>query len=834
MVSVFDWITRVVTARPWVTLGVLGIVTLGLLAGLGQRADVARNEAFLPDDSEVAHAMDEIDDLFGDSDVAVVTLVFRGEVLTPAGLAQMDGLLRRIATEPGVAEQLAPVDPIISPTFLLAALLQTDDFNSVTQEQIDAVLAYVASAPEAALARAGLQVTTGTDTDGTPIGAATVRMRDTDDEALNDAELRVNDLALEDEGPLRVTSVSVSLVEEEYAEATGPRMFPLIGAALLVIALLTLLFMRTISDTLLTLGGLLLSILWITGAEAWLGPNALGLIGPPNALTSIVPLILISLTVDYSIQAVSHYREQRIAGEGVAAAVRIGLRNVVIPLALAAVTTAVSFLTNLTSPIAAIGDFAVVAGIGVGLSLIVMLTLVPAVRMIIDRRHEARGTLRQPRPISSALPGIEQAAEKLGHSIAPAHAVHILAVIAVTVGLGFSATRLTTEFSVRDIIPRDGTVLSDLKTLDAAVGGSTEVASVLVRGEVTETRTLQNLFDMTEAFADQHSRPEGVEGVMETSLALLVLDWTTEDDRPDDRYDPELERLFAEATSGLDIDPALIQKFFDALAARDPEGMKHVLVNDPEGPDTMLLQFRAFSGDRERTRGMVEDIDGLWYGDDDAITTTSQDIITLTIAQEVTDGQTRAIATTIAAALTILTIFFWITLRQPALGFIAVGPVVLVLIWVLGTMALLGIPYTIVTSIITALSIGIGVDYTIHVIHRYREEFSRLRTPETVAVRTLATTGSALLGSALTTALGFSVLTFSPLISFEQFGITAAITIVYSLIVSILVVPPAMTVWGAYQNMRLRSMVERLWDDLDVAIEDTHRRHEEAEAEESS
>ena len=69
------------------------------------------------------------------------------------------------------------------------------------------------------------------------------------------------------------------------------------------------------------------------------------------------------------------------------------------------------------------------------------------------------------------------------------------------------------------------------------------------------------------------------------------------------------------------------------------------------------------------------------------------------------------------------------------------------------------------------------------------------------------------------------MLTLSPLQSFEHFGITAAITIAYALIVSILVVPPAMTVWGAYQNMRMRSMVERLWNELDVFIEDTHRRH---------
>ena len=54
----------------------------------------------------------------------------------------------------------------------------------------------------------------------------------------------------------------------------------------------------------------------------------------------------------------------------------------------------------------------------------------------------------------------------------------------------------------------------------------------------------------------------------------------------------------------------------------------------------------------------------------------------------------------------------------------------LVLFSVLGTMVLLGIPYTLVTSIITALSIGIGVDYTIHVIHRYREEFAHVRNPE--------------------------------------------------------------------------------------------------------
>ncbi|MCY4108795.1 MAG: MMPL family transporter, partial [Chloroflexi bacterium] len=232
--------------------------------------------------------------------------------------------------------------------------------------------------------------------------------------------------------------------------------------------------------------------------------------------------------------------------------------------------------------------------------------------------------------------------------------------------------------------------------------------------------------------------------------------------------------------------------------------------------------------DPGQTKVLQQQLEELWAGDDDAITATSESIISITVTDSITERQTEAIATTIAAALTVLALFFWVTLRQPALAVVAVGPIVFVLICVLGTMALVGIPYSLITSIITALSIGIGVDYTIHVIHRYREEFVRLRNPEEAAVRTLATTGSALLGSAMTTALGLGALAFSPLAASQQFGITAAITIAYSLIVSIVLVPPAMTIWGSYQNMRLRSMVEREWADLDLAIDEVYRRHEEA------
>ena len=821
MHNILGWLSWLVTVRPWLTLLVLLFFTVLMAMGSGLRDAPLDTEGTLPRDSDVAMAMAEIDDLFGDSgEVRVVTLLFRGEALTPGALTQMDGLLAGIAGDPDVAGILAPTAPFFAPSLLVKAGLQVSNLDGVTQEQIDATRNIPGIWDT-------LAFLTGTDTDGTSVAIGSIRLHDTGDERVADAERRINELAIGSEGPLRVSSMSFVVIEDEYKKGTEG-MGPLILLALVLIAALIVLFMRSVSDLLLTLLGLFIAIMWVVGIEGWLGPGGLGLVGAPNTLSAMVPIIVIGLTVDYAIQTVSHYREQRVAGEAVASAARVGLRNVVVPLLLAAVTTIVSLLVGLFSPVEIVGDFGIVGGLGVGLSLIVMLTLIPAGRTIIDRRREARGTLRPARPISNALPGIDRLAELLGRQITRRPAPYIIAVLAVTIALGFATRGLESEFSIRDLLPRGGAVLEDLGTLDRAVGGSTENTSVLLRAEATETRTLLNLHEFRDSFQDEGTRPAAAAGPLQISYELLIEDWTTDSGQPGDKYDPRLEALFREATAGVRLDGALMQELIDEIEARDP-ALRHSLANDQTGIDTILLQFPASTGDPAASKRLQEEVEAVWGGDDEALTATSDSIISFVVTDTIRDRQTESIGTTIAAALAVLTLFFWLTVRQPALAVIAVAPTVLVLISVLGTMALLGIPYTITTSIITALSIGIGVDYTIHMIHRYREEFTRLRNPERAAIRTLSTTGSALLGSALTTALGIGVMAFSPLAAMQQFGVTAAITIAYSLIFSVLLVPPAMTVWGAFQNMRLRSATERQWADLDRAIEDIYHRHEHEE-----
>ncbi len=807
MPRVLDGLSWLVTVRPVATLLVLLALTVALGAGITRLAPQADNTVFLPEDSDVTLASETIDALFGRSQETVsATLLFRGEALTPAGLAQIDQVVTSAASDPRVQPLLAPQGAVVSPTLLFAQALGTDDFASLAQAQIDG-----------AAAQLPLGRLVGTDADGTTVAIAAIRLRadadgdgDTadDEEALAEAELAIRDIARDSAGLLTGSSLSAATTAEETERATGTEMAVIMVIALAVIAALLLLFTRSPLDLVLSVLGLVLTIVWVLGAQGWLGPEGAGLIGAPNTLTTMVPVMLIGLVVDYAIQTVGLYREQRGEGHGARAAARLGLRSVIIPLSLAAVTTVVSFLTNLSSPIPANGDFGVVAGVGVIAGLVVMLALLASGRALIDGRREARGELPEAKPVSGAIPGVGPAVEALGGQLARRPAPFLVAVGIVTVLLGIASTDIETVFDSRDFLPRGGDAVRDVETLDAAFGGSTDVVQVLIEAEATDDRTIRNILDFSAAFDDDLRRPEGVVGGIQSSLGALLLDWITDDGADDPAYDAELAAMTREADQ-FRLDPQQVQAIYERLAALDPERFAQVAVVDPAGADTLLVRFDALTRDQERAGRMVADIEGLWFGNDEEITATSSEIIGLEVVDAMTSSQTAAIATTVLAAFAILTLFFWITDGRPELGFIAVAPIVMVLFCVLGTMALAGIPYNVITALITALSIGIGVDYTIHIIHRYEEEFEHSHDPEQAARRTLGTTGSALLGSALTTALGFGVLVFSSLTPFQQFGIVTAITIAYALIAAIVVVPPAMILWGAYQHYRLRSAAER-------------------------
>lgn len=785
-----------VTDRPRIALGVLAAITAVLIFGSTLLGPQAGNEAFLPDDSEVAQAAATLGDAFPDSaGLTNVTILHRGDFLTPEGLAQVDAVIAASVGEATVAERLALTDPVVSIAGAFRRALQVDDLSAVPQQQIDAV----ASRPEFA---AVLDSLSG-EVDGVPLVISTIKLRDLGDRgALADAELLIADVVEKVDGPLDVRSLSPATIDEESSESSSSSTTILMFIALVVIAMLLLLFFRSGSDVALSLVGLGVTIVGTIGFQGLVGPDGLGLIGLPNSITTMVPIMLVGLVVDYSIQSVARYREMRADGLAAAEAARDALAGVLLPLALAAGTTIISFLTNVTSSIPANVDFGIVAAFGVFFGLFTMLALIPAARTILDQRKERKGTLGDAKVMGDAIPGAGPLVGRIGRFVAT-KPMPVLAVAgAVTIVMGFAAAQISTEFNSNDFLPSGGESLEDIEALEQALGGQTEIVTVLVEAELTDDRTLRNLLSLTDAFGDELTRPTGAASGITLSLGTLFQDWLTDSGEPDDNYDAELVTLLADVDQGLTLDPAAVQAVLDRLEELDPVAFGQVAVDNRDTEDLTLIQFNALTGDQDRTEAMVADLEGLWYGDREQITASSGEIIALEVTGAMTDGQTRSIAITIIAALVVLMLFFWITEFRPMLAVIAVAPILVVLLWVLGSMTFLGIPYNVVTALITALSIGIGVDYTIHIIHRFTEELESGKSLLDSTTTTLATTGSALIGSALTTALAFAVLLFSPLVPFQQFGLVTGITIVYALIASIVIVPPMLIVWAAYHRWR--------------------------------
>jgi predicted RND superfamily exporter protein len=116
-------------------------------------------------------------------------------------------------------------------------------------------------------------------------------------------------------------------------------------------------------------------------------------------------------------------------------------------------------------------------------------------------------------------------------------------------------------------------------------------------------------------------------------------------------------------------------------------------------------------------------------------------------------------------------------------------PVLLVAVWLYGFMHLIGYQLNYVTAIIAAISIGVGVDYSVHITSRYMEERKKTDDRDEALKRTTLHSGAALFGSALSTFIGFIILAFAPMPMFAAFGLLTAFMILMALIAALFVLP---------------------------------------------
>lgn len=130
------------------------------------------------------------------------------------------------------------------------------------------------------------------------------------------------------------------------------------------------------------------------------------------------------------------------------------------------------------------------------------------------------------------------------------------------------------------------------------------------------------------------------------------------------------------------------------------------------------------------------------------------------------------------------------------LAVLSIVPVLLVVVWLYGFMAIAGFGINVVTATIGAISIGVGIDFATHMTMRMVEERKRHDTPEASLLAAVGGTGTALTGSALTSIAGFSVLALAPMPMFATYGLLTALMILFALIASLIVLPSVLLVFG--------------------------------------
>ena len=636
---------------------------------------------------------------------------------------------------------------------------------------------------------------------------------------------------------------------------------------------------RMLATMALTMFAIIMAIGIMQGIGVLLGPKYLGIIGDFNQIVQILPILLIGLGVDYGIHMTSRYQEEFGSGRSTAEATETAIRTVGVALVLATATTAVGFLTNLVSPIPALKDFGILAAVGIVVSFVLMLTLVPAVRYLLDRGGEKADRLHQQdfagdeargSAIGSMIAGavggasvyalsamIESGIRDLNYGDvfemnslltfaaigavvgiiviflpkivaptgilaekAPVPVVIVALIIGVVGYIGFQ--QLETKFSFTDFLPSDNPLLATIDTLEAEFGGGFgETTSVLIEGDVASV-------EVHNAQVEALSNLVDVDDIVlfgsfpAADSPLSVLGGLLDPSAP--TYDGSVAAEAAAATLFPDLSApagADLTDLYAAAAAAAPEAFGSVIhVSDDGTYDAALWTINTQAGD-SRAGELNDNLDVAFASVDSAggsAIPTSQSIIGDVVVKSLQSSQVSSLWITLAAATLLLILNFWIESRRWFLGVITMLPVVLVVLATFGTMALTGIPFGPVTATISALAIGIAVPYTIHITHRFQEDRLRYDTTEEAIRSTTLHTGGALAGSALTTMAGFGSLVTSNLTPFQQFGAVTFYAIAYALLFSLLVLPSMLVLWDRWHRSRGEDTVdeERLHKALGV------------------
>ena len=161
----------------------------------------------------------------------------------------------------------------------------------------------------------------------------------------------------------------------------------------------------------------------------------------------------------------------------------------------------------------------------------------------------------------------------------------------------------------------------------------------------------------------------------------------------------------------------------------------------------------------------------------------------LVLYNNVLESLIRSQILTIGVVFLAITLMFLVLFRSIRYALVAIVPSIIASSGVLGLMGLLNIPLDVMTITIAAICIGIGVDHSIHYIHRFREEINKNESRTQAIQNAHSSTGQAIYFTSIIIIVGFSILGLSNFIPTIYFGIFTAFAMAIALIANLTLLP---------------------------------------------
>ncbi len=169
----------------------------------------------------------------------------------------------------------------------------------------------------------------------------------------------------------------------------------------------------------------------------------------------------------------------------------------------------------------------------------------------------------------------------------------------------------------------------------------------------------------------------------------------------------------------------------------------------------------------------------------------------------------RDAAVTLAFSAVIILLLLFAMQRSIMHGLLIFVPLSLGLIWTMGTLGWLGIPLSVATVALSSMILGLGVEYGVFVVSRYREERAKLSQLDSLKT-TVHGIGTAIIGSGLTTIVGFGVLSFASVPLIQRLGQTLALGIAFCLLAALFVNPVLILLEEEYDVRNTKRKLEKL------------------------